>query len=91
MSSLYDALDMTLEEMDHSLQEYLATVEKVHRFVDYDRAPRTMSVAKPRGPRKGHCYGLPRVYPKFWMTTPESNSLMFEFKILRDSPTRRIR
>jgi hypothetical protein len=88
MSSLYDALDLTLDEMDLSLQQYLVAIEKVHRFVTYDQAPRAMSAPKPRGPRKGHCYGLPRVYPKFWMATPESNSLMFEFKTLRDKPIR---
>ncbi len=41
----------------------------------------TLTEAFPKhtpGPRKAHCYGLPRTYPKMWMGRPESNSRKFE-------------
>lgn len=44
------------------------------------------SLHKPRAPRR-HCHGLPRNYPKMWMATPHSNSLMFEFKEVRRLPS----
>jgi len=37
-----------------------------------------------RGKRR--CYGLPQTYPLFWQHIPHSNSLMFEFKLVRNKP-----
>jgi hypothetical protein len=42
-------------------------------------------------PRMARCSGLPRVYPKMWMGTPHSNSLMFEYRELQSVPTNGLR
>lgn len=34
-----------------------------------------------------YCYGLPRKYPKFWMVTPHSNSLMIEYRLVQAIPS----
>ena len=85
MSSLYDTIDFIA--LNDSLKKYQAELEKVGRFVEYDRtvqafAPRIIT----RKARKAHCYGLPRTYPKFWMARPHSNSLGFEFRTMQNKP-----
>jgi hypothetical protein len=53
----------------------------------------TMYAALPVAARafKPRCSGLPRVYPKMWMGTPHSNSLMFEFREVQSLPSNGLR
>ncbi len=68
----------------------VAIPEVNHEMISRIAALGTALLAKlPERERKAyrHCYGLPRAYPKMWMATPHSNSLMFEFKTFRRIPS----
>ena len=78
MSSLLDDINKVLDEVSGQAASMLSALPESERSY------------KP-GPRRGHCYGLPRTYPIMWMATPHSNSLMTEFKDMQSIPTNQLK